>query len=309
MRRFSGVIGGLGLLLASCDGGDGAGDGSDGEDGPAPAPLVDVAQCPRIDADGSFTVEVGGVERTVYVEVPEDPSGAVGLLYTFHGLDVASSNPAAGFIRGFGLAAVADAEDVVVVSPEARPNATLASLTGQQVLLWGILGDEADDLELYDVIRSCVAAQWDLDLRRVSAWGFSGGALWTSLLLTQRADTLAAAVVASGGVGLEIPLLGDALPYATPSYPTPVLMTSGGEQDVWPGGGLTIIDFEASSDTLQTGLVGDGHVVARCNHTLGHTVPGWFWAQAQDWLLDHRYGEDSPFADGAGLVTECSLIP
>ena len=43
----------------------------------------------------------------------------------------------------------------------------------------------------------------------------------------------------------------------------------------------------------------DGHFIVRCDHEAGHTIPGNGWGFAQDWMMAHEYGVDSPIeADG-----------
>ena len=232
-------------------------------------------------------------EPSVGIYFPEGKED-MPVIFTWHGLTTSTFNPIDMFVTGFDLDGLAEEKNAVVIVPEAEA----ISLLGQNILLWGILNNEENDLTLYDDLRSCVAESFDVDLRRVSAWGFSGGALWTSKLLMSRSDTLSAAVSASGGVDLEIPLIGDALAYHSPVDAVPTMLLAGGPMDVWPDPSAPIIVFEDATDTLQEGLVQDGHYVVRCDHTSGHYLPSNFWKPITRWLLNHTYGAPSPYETG-----------
>ncbi len=126
----------------------------------------------------------------------------------------------------------------------------------------------------------------------------------SSLLVIRRSEFLAAATLWSGG-DEEAGLV--SVVYETPAHRTPVLAAWGGADDIWGGG---FVDFRAGAASLTGKLEADGHVVVRCDHGLGHTVPwdgpGWGW----DFLLAHTWAEsDSPWAghDGAGFPDYCEF--
>jgi hypothetical protein len=84
--------------------------------------------------------------------------------------------------------------------------------------------------------------------------------------------------------------------YATPTYAMPALLVSGGSDDVWPGGGFDLVDFQAGTESLVDSLATDGHYVVHCEHDDGHLYfPSGSEEMAWEWLLDHTYGEDSPY--------------
>lgn len=260
--------------------------------GPPPADLATpTGACPAFDSEGAFEIVSDGKTRRGEIWFPDAPEPGMSLLFTFHGLAPSGFDVVGNFSQGFDLADLARQRNAVIVVPEAE---TL-NLVGQNVLLWDILGDGGSDLALFDDLRSCIAQRFDLDLRKVAAWGFSGGALWTSRLTLARTDHLAATAALSGGTDLEIPILGEKLVFEAPSHAIPVMLSSGGTQDVWPSTAFPVIDFEDATDNFEAGLVEAGSPVVRCRHDAGHDVPNDVWDQARKWLFAHTYGAPSPW--------------
>lgn len=256
-------------------------------DASAPPP-----SCPTLDRSGITTVRSGGMDRKVAFIFPAAKPASMPVVFTFHGLTTLDMMPVENMISGFGLQVAADREGVVFVVPEALPR----SLPGVgTVAMWGIMNDEAVDLALFDDTLACLDSGLTVDRDRVTAWGHSGGALWTSALLMNRSDQLAAVAEMSGGTDYSLPLLGSFLSYHTPSSPIPALLMTGGMNDVWPEQ-FALIRFEMTTDSLQAGLRLDGHLVIRCRHELGHfQIPPRGWTLVLDWLLDHTRGQTSAF--------------
>lgn len=270
----------------------------DGPDLPQPAPVTAPSDgvCPDFGAQGLTTFSSAGVDRDVVIYTPRGDTTGMPLVFVWHGLTA----PGATFTDSAAtdMALAIDAEDyakknraIVVV-----PAAFETSLAGIPVLLWGILFDEdaARDLALYDDLRACAASEAGADMTRVSSFGFSGGALWTSLLLMERGDTLSTAVTASGGTGQASPLLA----YHTPAAALPALVIDGGPSDAWPDPSFPLVDFHAASVDLASHLAGDGDYVVTCEHGQGHSLPQDIWNKASKWLLRHTYGVTSPYATG-----------
>jgi hypothetical protein len=101
------------------------------------------------------------------------------------------------------------------------------------------------------------------------------------------------------------------LAYETPNNLVPVFLATGGPEDVCPNTESTLIAFEATTDTLESNLADDGHVVIRCKHELGHyEIPANGWDFSHEWMLAHRLGEPSPYVT-SGLGDEeswCSFV-
>ncbi len=280
---------------------DTAHDSGEVEEGPQPAPLAALSsgECPSLEASGTSSFLSSGVERSVTVIVPSTPAADMPLYFFFHGLDdpSATDHPGASWSSQLDVQSLADDTGTVWVFADSP----IQNMYGYEFYLWNLETTGNLDLVLYDDLRSCVAENLDVDLSRASAMGFSGGALFTTLLLAHRADTLATVVQLSGGADLTVPTFDELLAlYAEPATDLPVLLTTGGEADVWPNESLKIVDFYAASDTLQGYLLDDGHYVVRCNDEKGHSVNRADWDLGVSWLLAHSFGGASPFAS-AGL--------
>ncbi len=148
---------------------------------------------------------------------------------------------------------------------------------------------------------ACLDEQYDIDNRRVSTTGFSAGSLWSTYLLVQRADYLAAAAIFSGGTGV---LTG----YATPAYKTPTLLVHGGSSDVFGG----FVFFDQRTEDLYANLQSDGHYVVICRHTGGHTMPAGGTTFGMEWLFSHAYGDgSSPYEESGptGVFPDFCTFP
>jgi predicted esterase len=273
--------------------GEGEGDAIDGL-----RPLTEPSgTCPDLTTSGFISFESAGQTRNASIVVPSAPSGPMSAVFFFHGLMDPSSTPepTEAMVDGLDLQGLADSYDAVIILPEAP----LLNLFGFNVFLWDISLETDADLVLFDDLRACSADQLDIDLARTTAWGFSGGALWTTVIAAQRGDAFAAIVEASGGSDIDVPIwteLGAA--YQTPAHTMPALLMSGGDSDVWPNASLTLVDFDAATDTLESQLVSDGHLVVRCRHTAGHTLTSRGFSLTIDWLMEHTFGEPSPWSSG-----------
>ncbi len=289
------------LVLAACA--DAAGtDELDTDEGPQPDALTAVsASCPDLSTPGVKTFQSGGLERTFGIWFPEDRPANMPIIFAFHGLVTPDYDAIADMELGFGLPAFADKEPAIVIAPRAQ----VTNLVIADVLLWGILGDEARqaDLTLFDDLRTCVAEAFDADVRRVAAFGHSGGGLWSSVLASARSTMLASVAASSGGTG-DFP----APTYLPAARKLPVLLIDGGPTDAWPAPEAPILPFQVTTANFRDALVADGHPVAWCEHDLGHNrLPSWWWKTVTGWLRQHPYGEPSPYMgeDRAKMPSEC----
>lgn len=298
------------LLLLACSSGDpaddtGAADDTGGTDdtgdaGPQPAPLAELSSgaCPDLSASGTSTFLSSGEERQVTVVIPAEPGEDMSVNFFFHGLTDPSytDNPGGDTVAGLDLQAVADDTNSVWIAPDAPVQDLYGMFT---VYLWDLGLATDHDLVLFDDLRTCVAQTFSVDLKRVNALGFSGGALFTTVVAANRSDTLASAVEMSGGSDLEIPGQKDLWSKYQPLVnPLPVLLSTGGDDDVWPSAQFVVVDFEAASDTLQGELLADGGFVVRCHDDRGHAMTNPEWKWARQWAEEHVFGEPSPFLDG-----------
>ena len=252
---------------------------------PRPAP----GTCPELTA-GTNDIEPNGDPRQVDLYLPDDPEGAP-VLFIWHGLG--DNAPRMG--RLFGAQRIADGFDAIVVVPHSSGRFLQSE--------WSFIGGDSEvDGVVFDETLSCLYAQFGIDMDRVYTTGFSAGALWSTWLLMNRSEYLAAVTLFSGGAG-------GVNPYDTPTHDTPVLAFFGGATDTYGGG---FINFAEMTGELVTNLVSDGHFVVVCDHDGGHSIPLDPMAYAMPFLFDHRFSvETSPYVDtlGAQWADYCVIQP
>ncbi len=275
------LVGLFALCLAGCGGSGDSGSADSGTiegtsfEGAALTEPSDGA-CPKLDRPGERSFSSGGLDREVIVHFPKNPEPGLPVVFVWHGL----GDSAAGIDAALRLEDFADDNQAVVVVPQS---------TDPLLLTWDI-GSGGKDATLFDDMRTCLARELDVDLTRIHTTGFSFGALFATWLAMERADSLASAVVMSGGTDAGI-----GLGYRKPATDIPVLVMWGGDGDVFDGG-LIGLDFAAASEDFSSHLIADGHVVALCDHGRGHALPPDYSEAMTPWLLKNRYGEASPFA-------------
>ncbi len=261
---------------------------------PAPAAYSGAA-CPTLQA-GPNSFMSSGLARSVQVWLPPTPAGA-GVMFLWHGFGDTGAN----FGNAVGAAAIAKNYGVIVASAQAVLD-PLASeklaefkdlgeqLFGEMPPTWSLFDGPGIDLVLFDDLLSCLDETFAIDRTRVHTMGFSAGALWSTVLLLERSEWLASAVLWSGGLGstggfAEVVYT----PYETPARDLPVLAVSGGPADVWPSSQFPLVDFVTGSDELTADLTADGHDVVRCDHGLGHTIPPDGMSWGLNFLFDHHW--------------------
>lgn len=144
------------------------------------------AATPAVESEQTLTV--AGAERRYLVTVPTTYDGEepVPLVFDIHGL-MEGAEIHAGMT---GYSALAEEEGFVVV---------FAHGSGDPVR-WNANPDASpnDDLTYFDAVLDAVATDLCVDLARVYATGLSNGAMFTSALLCERAEVLAAAAPVAG---------------------------------------------------------------------------------------------------------------
>lgn len=271
------------------------------------APLSSDA-CPDMSQSGELVSFLSSdEERNVNIIFPEVETENMRVLFFFHGLMPEGSDPASQTASALDLQGFADEYETVIILPESP----VWDLMGQKFHLWDIEeGTHQNDLALYDDLRTCVANEFSVDLDKLVSTGFSGGSLFNTVLLSNRSDTLAAVVEMSGGADLQVPLFeGTFAPYQTPSTDIPILLVSGGDSDIWPDASFTLVDFNDATDTLQENLLADEQFVVRCRHNSGHTITLKAFSTAVDWILNHEFGEASPYEADIGSWEDWCEIP
>lgn len=264
--------------------GDAAQGDSDVDRKPQPQPPKPFAYtgktCPTFQAGPNKLFSWAGT-RTFDLYLPSETKGAP-LLFLWHGLGDTKEN----FGLAMGAASLSKKLGAIVVVPQAA-----GKVTGWG---WATSKDWTEDGALFDDLLACVEEQYDIDNSRVWSMGFSSGGLWTTWLVLNRSSFLAAAVVWSGGSSASINV------YKSPKRKLPVLVAWGGPED------QALYKFEPMSIAFANGLQGDGHFVLRCNHKLGHTIPGGGLAWASVFLGAHSYSTvgHTPLQDDAAALAK-----
>jgi predicted esterase len=244
------------------------------------------------------------------VVIPENLEADAPVIFFFHGLlDPASTpDPAEYMANALGMQSLADENGTVIVLPVSP----IMSEYGMSFFMWDVMEETETDLFLYDDLRTCVSDELGVDLTRLSLMGFSGGSLFATTLARERSDTIATIVEMSGGADLDVSLFDNLISrYETPAWDLPILLISGGEDDVWPDSSFTLVNFYEATNTLQQNRSTDGLYTVRCDHSQGHTVTTQAYQTAKSWILaDHVYGEPSPFeAEGiADFESWCKIV-
>lgn len=204
------------LVLAACSGDDGGNDdGSAAEpdvstttaestapetespDATDPGPIVQAsAGCdaepvaPVVDAERTLTVD--DVARRYLITVPSAHDGETPLpvVFDFHGL-MEGADIHAGMTA---YSSLAEEEGFVVVYPHGT----------QDPIRWNTTSDSPNpDVVYFDAVLEQVASTLCIDEARVYATGLSNGAMFTSVLICERADVLAAAAPVAGIMDVE----------------------------------------------------------------------------------------------------------
>ncbi len=251
--------------------------------------------CPVFTA-GTNEIKVGTRTRKFELWVPAKPKGAP-LVFVWHGLGDSPGNIAAFF----QASKMAQDHGAVVVAPYDCCSSPQNQDCCSTPYVWGFGTYSPDsDMMMFDDLLACIEQQADIDNTRVYTTGFSAGALWSTHLVINRGEYLAAASIFSGGTGKLIK-------YATPGTKVPVLLAHGGPEDIFAGG---LVKFADMILEFAGQLYADGHFVALCIHDLGHSVPYDTGTWNQVFLFAHKWGDTvSPFKDGLpqGFPEICSL--
>lgn len=246
-------------------------------------PAFSGGTCPDFSGD-EVTFSSAGVERQVKLLLPAEPQGAP-LWFNWHWLGGTASQA----IQYQDLQDIADLGYIVVV-PESRED---------ELFEWGFPKgvDDSIDLTLFDDVLGCMIEQYDIDRKRVYSTGMSAGGLWTSNLLMNRSEYLAAAAPLSGGTE---PFQA----YDQPERDVPVMLTWGGTEDLFQG-----LSFHDATLEFQESLQADGHYVLMCEHSLGHTLPPVGLEHVVQFFAAHEYGDALPWQDAlpSDLWSGCSL--
>ena len=234
-------------------------------------------QCPDLTA-GENTITSCGIERKVRIRLPEGHT-ANGSQYKtivlFHGL---TSTQVDDIEEDTALNKLVDPYNFILMSPYSR----------RLAIEWdqGRPGDNPD-VALFEDLLTCAEAKLGADPERLYAAGDSGGGMFTTFLMTQFTDKLAAAAINSGGTLFTFP--------EESGRAIPIIYGWGGACDEARGQ-----NFERLGEAALSQLSSDGHFLVACNHDSGHEWKPLFSLWYLEFLFAHTRsgGVESPFASG-----------
>lgn len=270
VSRVAAVVMTVMMLGAACSG-DGPGDEAGGTDAssdspdtgaqttgqePEPTPVTSpgcVAGAGEATVEADRSIDVNGVARRYLMTIPEqrDTTEPMPVVFDFHGLmegaDIHS--------KMTGYSQLAQQEGFVVVFPEG---------TGDPVR-WDTSGDPAAnaDLAFFDALLAEVGDTACIDTSRVYATGLSNGAMFTSYLVCERSEVIAAAAPVAGVTDIEPCPAEEPVPlFAIHGTADPILLFNGG---VDASALHAIVDPESQPETTtepSANLEGDGYPAA-----------------------------------------------
>ncbi|MBV71063.1 MAG: hypothetical protein CMH52_06890 [Myxococcales bacterium] len=249
--------------------------------------------CDRIEPDacpdlvsGENTIMSCGIERTVRIHLPQSHSsqGAYKTVLLFHGIN---PDQVDDIEEDTAMNRLVDPFDFILISPYSRG----LPIEWEQ----GRPGDNPD-VALMDDLLTCAQATLGADPERLYLAGDSGGGMFATFLVSQFAETIAAAAINGGGIIFDMP--------NSNTNTMPIIYGWGGDCDVRYGQ-----DFSTFASDAIPKLKSNGHLVAMCNHDTGHEWKPLFTPWYLEFLFAHRLNTPSPFEAGltSNFPSFCTL--
>ena len=282
---------------------------------PPPLPGYSGGTCPLLHG-GTNDLVSSGQPRQLQIALPSNPPPQPGerlpIVFLWHW----QGGSGQAFIDHTQAQAAVDAQRFIAVAPESGGSS-------KPLFKWPstLLDSEArlqEELVFFDDMLACAAQSFpSMDAKCVSTAGVSAGGLWVPQLAARRAEYLASFVSMSGGVGSGV-----AKPWGNPGRKLPALVLWGGACDQCSAGGFTI-NFQNTSQALESALAGQGHFLLECVHNCCHAEPPFDapaglskFAGLWSFVFDHPYwlapGE-SPYTSAIpwekGLPPWCGIGP
>ena len=246
---------------------------------------IQPSECPNLVA-GENTFTSCGIERRVRIRLPSDHSpenGPYKTVVLFHGL---TGEQVDDIEEDTALNKLVDPYNFVLIEPYSR----------RLAIEWdqGKAGDNPD-VAFFDDLLTCAQQQLSADSERLYAAGDSGGGMFTTFLVSQFADQIAAAAINSGGIVFELP--------NSATNKMPIIYGWGGECDLARGQ-----NFNTFANNIIPQFRENGHFVVACNHDSGHEWKPLFSPWYLDFLFAHsRSLSESPFESSLyGLPDFCT---
>ncbi|MEE2755468.1 MAG: PHB depolymerase family esterase [Myxococcota bacterium] len=233
--------------------------------------------CPNL-VSGENIITSCGIERTVRIRLPQSHSqqGRYKTVLLFHGIN---ADQVDDIEEDTAMNRLVDPFDFILISPYSR----------RLAIEWdqGRPGDNPD-VALVDDLLTCAQQTLGADPERLYLAGDSGGGMFTTFLVSQFAETVAAAAINSGGIIFDMP--------NSNANTMPIIYGWGGDCDESAGQNFSTF----ASDAIPK-LKSNGHLVATCNHDTGHEWKPLFTPWFLEFLFAHRLNSPSPFQTGLNV--------
>ncbi len=147
------------------------------------------------------------------------------------------------------------------------------------------------DIQFFDDVVGCVAAHHEIDKNRIYVGGHSAGGIFTNAVLQRRSKLIAGGITASGLFDLTAPI---------PSQPLDdmfVMVTWGGDRDLYTGGGISIsfVEQAAQASEFYDAHPKTSELNCQADPSLGHK-----WLDMNSWFIDRllEHPKGLPGKDG-----------
>ena len=132
-----------------------------------------------------FDLNHNGINRTYYVSYPNGPAEPSGLIINMHGF----GGNASGQLSGTQMNSYAHPENIAVVYPQGLPSG-IGSPSWNVGTFWDF--NEQDDVGFISAMIDDIASNFDIDLNKVYACGFSNGGYMAYELACELSDKITA---------------------------------------------------------------------------------------------------------------------
>jgi len=169
--------------------------------------------------DGSKTINVNGVNREFIIYIPNtyNSTDTVPLMLNFHGWTMTASDQ----MNLSDMRALAESEKFILVYPQGTKfkNRFFGS-THWNVGSW-TTGSTSDDIGFVDTLIDHISGNYNIDLKRIYACGYSNGGFFSHELACNLSNRIAAIGAVSANMSTRTK------DNCNPSHPTPVITVSG----------------------------------------------------------------------------------
>tara|TARA_B110000438_G_C15709339_1_gene604591 strand:+ start:161 stop:1030 length:870 start_codon:yes stop_codon:yes gene_type:complete len=192
--------------------------------------------CRKTNNSDALTISHDNQSREYLIHIPDsyDGSTALPMLFNFHGF----GGTASGFMNETNMRSLANSENFILVYPQGTRlngfshwNAGLDTPDNKS---------NADDLGFIEALIIELSTQYNVDLERVYACGYSNGSMFSHALACYKSNLIAAIGSVSGAML-------DTSNFCSPTHPTAVINIHGTSDNVLP--------YNGSNDYLPNAVV------------------------------------------------------